>query len=154
MFLRLGGCVHGPPKPIILDFGDTKWLQIIQENPESFFGKCDLGKSQTFENRNFQNICKRRGPANPEDPSNKFSKILNMKSISPWIFCDMGSISVQKTWHENAVIWDQYQSKDMKWKFGHMGSLNLWNFETKNLWNQETKKPGNFQTKKPRHFFK
>ena len=26
-------------------------------------------------------------------------------------------------------IWDQYLSKNMTWKFGNMGSLNLWNFE-------------------------
>ena len=31
----------------------------------------------------------------------------------------------------------------MKWKFGHMGSLNLWNFEMLRPRNQETSRPRN-----------
>ena len=39
----------------------------------------------------------------------------------------------------------------MKWNLVNMGSLKLWNFETKKPWNFETKKPRNQDAKKPRH---
>ena len=57
-------------------------------------------------------------------------------------------------------IWDQYFSKNIKWKFGNMGSsssknirylLKLWDSETKKPRNQETKTPSNYETKKPRN---
>ena len=42
-------------------------------------------------------------------------------------------------------------SRNMKWKFGNMGSLNLWNFEILKPRNFETKKPRTQETKKPRN---
>ena len=39
----------------------------------------------------------------------------------------------------------------MKWNFGSVGSLKLWNLETKKPRNGETKKLKNQETKKPRN---
>ena len=48
-------------------------------------------------------------------------------------------------------IRDQHLPENMKWTFGNMGSLNLWNSETSKIWNQETLKSSNQQTSKPRN---
>ena len=68
--------------------------------------------------------------------------------------------TIQRINYRESWIWDQYLLKNSKWEFGYMGSLNLWNAETKkprnqeteNLWNQETKKLWNQETKNLRHF--
>ena len=49
---------------------------------------------------------------------------------------DARSISIEKTWNANLVIWTRYLSSTLK---------AFRSFETKNLWNQETK---NHETKK------
>ena len=123
------------PKPIIFIFGHPKIPQILQEKAKISSGNNIFYKSQNVGNRKLWKLWKRRGPTNHEDPS--------WKLLKSWIR-------------------DQYLPEYMKWNFGSMGSLNLWNCETLKLWNQETVKPRNQETqklwnretKKPKKMFK
>ena len=51
-------------------------------------------------------------------------KILQIRLIDSWNL--EYKINVyQNTWNGNSVIWDQYLSKNMKWKFGNMGWVSI-----------------------------
>ena len=94
-------------------------------------------KCQHVEHPQFEKWSERRGPKHPDDPSNKFLRVLNM-----------GSISARK--HEMLfVIWDEYYSK-RKW-YEIRESWKLWNQETERTRNQEALKPRFQETKIPRN---
>ena len=60
----------------------AKTLQIFQEKVPNLLMKYYLGKSQHVGHRTFWNLLEKAGAENPDDPSGKFLKILNMGLIS------------------------------------------------------------------------
>ena len=66
----------------ILNCGPTKSLQMMQDEIPNLFKAYYTWESQNLGNRKFWSFGKRRGPGNPEDPSNKLLKTLNMGAIS------------------------------------------------------------------------
>ena len=105
-----------PQTIIVLNPRDTKRFQIFQEK-NTTFSKLLFVRNLTISELPFLwTLWKRRGANNPEDPSNKWSDIL-----------DMGSTFIKK--HETVFwVWRTL-------KLGHFGILNF------NLWNFETLKP-------------
>ena len=63
----------------MFNFGDTTTLNVIQEKTISFLGNI-LGTLRILELKKIEMLGK-TGAENPEDPSNKILKMLNMGSI-------------------------------------------------------------------------
>ena len=70
------------PKSILFVFGVAKILQIIHENPGSFFEYTNLGNIILLENRPFEYVGQVVCQKFLKNPSNEFLKTLNMESIS------------------------------------------------------------------------
>ena len=69
------------PKPIYFYVWRHRDIpNISRNNPESFLNSC--WKFQSLKIVNFVSIGKRQGPKKPEDPSNSFSKIVHVISVS------------------------------------------------------------------------
>ena len=75
----LNGSFH--PETIILSLETPGYLK-TQENSPNRFKTYYFCKSQNFGTPQFWQFSKRRAPTNDEDLSNKFSDILDMRSIS------------------------------------------------------------------------
>ena len=78
MIVGPSGHVNDSQNQLFFNFGDTEWSQIILINSRNNFYKYYVGKSQSRGSPTSCKCTKRRGPKNPEAPSNKFLKILNV----------------------------------------------------------------------------
>ena len=112
------------PKPTIFIFGDPRIPQIIERKTNRFFKNIMFGNFKILKIQLFESIGK-----------DGYRKIRAIRLINSW-----------KSW-----IRDQYLYKNMKWKFGNMRSLNLWNFANLKQRNQETLKPRSQETKNLRN---
>ena len=100
MFFGLGGRVHDSQNQYYLSLEIPEYSKKIMKNPNTFYKICLLEISK-FRKSNILILLEIVVVGGPEDPSNMFSKILNMGSISPrnmkWIFGTVGSTSITNT---------------------------------------------------------
>ena len=107
------------PKPILFIFGDTKWLQLIQERFSNHFRKhFIIGNLNISEIDNFEHVGKTwgAGAANPKDPF-----IIVWES---WRWDQY----LSKKWNGHLVIWNQSETRNGHVEYGtHIYQNTKWN---------------------------
>ena len=105
-------CVWFPNQLLwILDTPQS--LQRIQDESRTMFQNATLGKIEILETEQCDLLGK--------DSCHEILKIC----LILFEKLEYGINIYQKTWNGDSVIWDQYLSKNMKWKFGNMGSISI-----------------------------
>ena len=88
MFMVFGfSDVPMTPTPILFIFGDTTYLQLVQERFQIIVKNKIVGNPEIFELNNSEHVGEDGGPKSPADPSNVFENL------------ECGTNICEKTWN-------------------------------------------------------